>query len=49
MLAQTIASLDNAELEESAVLAVELLRLEDLNGDIDMFPYNGAPIRGDGR
>lgn len=50
VLAQTIASLDgNAALEESAVLAVELLRLEDLNGDIDMFPYNGAPMRGDGK
>jgi hypothetical protein len=50
VLAQTIASLDgNAALEESAVLAVELLRLEDLNGDIDVFPYNGAPIRGDGK
>lgn len=50
MLAQTIASLDgNAELEESAVLAVELLRLEDLNGDIAMFPYNGAPMRGNGQ
>lgn len=49
VLAQTIASLDNPALEESAVLAVELLRLEDLNGDIDMFPYNGAPIRGDGK
>lgn len=50
VLAQTIASLDgNAELEESAVLAVELLRLEDLNGDIAMFPYNGAPMRGNGK
>lgn len=51
VLAQTIASLDadgNAELEESAVLAVELLRLDDLNGDIAMFPYNGAPMRGNG-
>ncbi|KAH6642344.1 temperature dependent protein affecting M2 dsRNA replication-domain-containing protein [Boeremia exigua] len=50
VLAQTIASLDgNAELEESAVLAVELLRLEDLNGDIAMFPYNGAPMRGNAK
>lgn len=50
VLAQTIASLDgNAELEESAMLAVELLRLEDLNGDVSMFPYNGAPMRGNGQ
>lgn len=50
VLAQTIASLDgNAELEESAVLAVELLRLDDLNGDISIFPYNGAPMRGNGQ
>lgn len=50
VLAQTIATLDgNAELEESAMLAVELLRLEDLNGDIAMFPYNGAPMRGNGQ
>lgn len=50
MLANTVASLDGrAELEESAVLAVELLRLEDLNGDINMFPYNGAPMRGNGK
>lgn len=49
VLWQTIASLDNAELEESAVLAVELLRLEDLNGDISMFPYNGAPMRGNAK
>jgi hypothetical protein len=50
VLANTIASLDGrAELEESAVLAVELLRLEDLNGDINMFPYNGAPMRGNGK
>ncbi|KAF9700807.1 hypothetical protein EKO04_002054 [Ascochyta lentis] len=50
VLAQTIASLDGrAELEESAVLAVELLRLEDLNGDINMFPYNGAPMRGNAK
>lgn len=49
VLAQAIASLDgNAALEESAVLAVELLRLDDLNGNIDMFPYNGAPMRGNG-
>jgi hypothetical protein len=40
----------NAELEEGAVLAVELLRLGVLNADIGMFPtYNGAPMRGTGK
>lgn len=35
------------ELEEAAVLAVELTRLGLLNADITMFPaYNGAPMRG---
>ncbi|KAI8932015.1 hypothetical protein NX059_010909 [Plenodomus lindquistii] len=35
------------ELEEAAVLAVELLRMGVLTPDINMFPsYNGAPMRG---
>ena len=35
------------ELEEAAMLAVELLRLNILTADIHMFPtYNGAPMRG---
>ncbi|KAF2126461.1 PIN domain-like protein [Dothidotthia symphoricarpi CBS 119687] len=47
-LATVIASLKGrAELEDAAVLAVEMLRLGLLNGDINMFPeYNGAPMRG---
>ena len=35
----------NKELEEAAVMAVELLRLGILN-DSNMFHYNGAPMRG---
>lgn len=48
VLATVIASLKGqAELEEAAVLAVELLRLGLLTADINMFPaYNGAPMRG---
>lgn len=48
VLATVIASLKGkAELEDGAVLAVEMMRLGLLNGDINMFPeYNGAPIRG---
>lgn len=35
------------DLEDAAVVAVELLRLGSLNADITMFPtYNGAPMRG---
>ncbi|KAL5115557.1 hypothetical protein ACEQ8H_006533 [Pleosporales sp. CAS-2024a] len=35
------------ELEDAAVIAVELLRMGTLNADISMFPtYNGAPMRG---
>lgn len=35
------------ELEEAAVLAVELLRLNMLTAEVGMFPsYNGAPMRG---
>ncbi|KAF2009073.1 hypothetical protein BU24DRAFT_90435 [Aaosphaeria arxii CBS 175.79] len=38
----------NADLEEAALAAVELLRLGVLNADPAMFPnYNGAPIRGE--
>lgn len=37
-----------SELEEAAVVAVELIRLGVLNSDINMFPtYNGAPMRGE--
>ena len=39
----------NPELEEAAVIAVELLRLGMLNADAAMFPYDGAPIRGSGK
>jgi len=35
------------ELEEAAVVAVELIRLGLLNSDLDMFPYKGAPMRGE--
>lgn len=35
------------EMEEAAVVVVELLRLNLLNSDLDMFPYAGAPMRGD--
>lgn len=38
------------ELEDAAVIAVELLRLGSLNADITMFPtYNGAPMRGNSK
>jgi hypothetical protein len=37
----------NSQLEEAAVIAVELIRLGVLNSDLDMFPYNGAPMRGE--
>ncbi|KAF2825791.1 PIN domain-like protein [Ophiobolus disseminans] len=38
---------DRPDLEEGVFIAVELLRLGILNGDINMFPtYNGAPMRG---
>ena len=51
VLATVIANLKGkADLEDAAVLAVELLRLDLLNGDISMFPtYNGAPMRGEGK
>ncbi|KAJ4355560.1 uncharacterized protein N0V89_003578 [Didymosphaeria variabile] len=37
------------ELEEAVVVAIELIRLGVLNWDLDMFPYNGAPMRGETR
>jgi hypothetical protein len=47
VLATVIAALKGkTALEEAAILAVELLRLGMLNSD-DMFPYNGAPMRGE--
>jgi len=48
VLVKVMASLKGKpELEEAAVLAVELLRLGVLTSDINMFPsYNGAPMRG---
>ena len=48
ILVTVIAGLKGqAQLEEAAVLAVELLRLGLLTADINMFPaYNGAPMRG---
>ena len=51
VLAKVIAGLNGKpELEEAAVLAVELLRMGLLTADINMFPtYNGAPIRGSSR
>lgn len=38
----------NSELEEAAVMAVELLRLGILNDDNMFQDYNGAPMRGTG-
>ncbi|KAH9871304.1 hypothetical protein IAQ61_005483 [Plenodomus lingam] len=48
VLVKVVAALKGKkELEEAAVLAVELLRLGILTPDINMFPsYNGAPMRG---
>ncbi|KAH8725801.1 temperature dependent protein affecting M2 dsRNA replication-domain-containing protein [Phaeosphaeriaceae sp. PMI808] len=48
MLVAVVAGLKGKpDLEEAAVIAVELLRLGNLNSDINMFPnYNGAPMRG---
>lgn len=50
MLVAVIAALDGKpQLEEAAFLAVELLRLDMLNGDKAMCaPYFGSPFRGDG-
>jgi hypothetical protein len=36
-----------SELEEAVVVAIELIRQGVLNWDLDMFPYNGAPMRGE--
>ena len=48
VLAATIAALaGKKELEEPAVIAIELLRLGLLNAD-NMFQYSGAPMRGTG-
>lgn len=51
VLVKVVAALKGKkELEEAALLAVELIRLGLLTGDITMFPsYNGAPIRGSGK
>jgi hypothetical protein len=48
VLAAAISGLKGKpELEDAAVVAVELLRMGTLNGEINMFPsYNGAPMRG---
>lgn len=37
------------ELEEAVIVAVELIRLGVLNWDEKMFPYQGAPMRGEGK
>jgi hypothetical protein len=48
VLATTIAALEGKpDLEEGAIVAVELIRLGVLNWKLDMFPYNGAPMRGE--
>ncbi|KAJ4295023.1 hypothetical protein N0V90_007031 [Kalmusia sp. IMI 367209] len=39
----------NPDLEEAVLEAIELIRLGVLNSDLDMFPYNGAPMRGETR
>jgi hypothetical protein len=48
VLATAISSLKGKpDLEDAAVVAVELLRMGTLNAEISMFPtYNGAPMRG---
>jgi hypothetical protein len=48
VLAAAISGLKGKpELEDAAVVAVELLRMGTLNAEINMFPtYNGAPMRG---
>jgi hypothetical protein len=47
-LAVVISALDgNPDLEEAALLAVELIRLGIIDWDANMFPnYHGAPSRG---
>lgn len=48
VLVKVIAALNGRpELEEAAIVAVELIRLGVLNWDEKMFPYQGAPIRGE--
>jgi hypothetical protein len=48
VLAAAISGLKGRpDLEDAAVIAVELLRFGSLNADAGMFPtYNGAPMRG---
>jgi hypothetical protein len=48
VLAAVITGLQGQpEREEAALLAVELIRMDLLTADINMFPtYNGAPMRG---
>ncbi|KAK3213851.1 hypothetical protein GRF29_28g1203786 [Pseudopithomyces chartarum] len=47
VLKSTITALKGkSELEEAALVAIELIRLGVLNWDLSMFPYNGAPMRG---
>jgi hypothetical protein len=48
VLVAAIAGLKGrSDLEDATVIAVELLRLGTLTGEINMFPtYNGAPMRG---
>ena len=49
MLKSAITALKGkSELEEAALVAIELIRLGVLNWDMSMFPYNGAPMRGQG-
>jgi hypothetical protein len=49
VLKSTITALKGKpELEEAALVAIELIRLGVLNWDLSMFPYNGAPMRGQG-
>ena len=49
VLATTIAALNGKpELEEAAIIAVELARLDLLNARY-MFNYGGAPMRGTGK
>lgn len=49
VLATTIAALNGKpELEEAAIIAIELARLNLLNAK-NMFNYGGAPMRGTGK
>ncbi|KAK7192192.1 XPG domain-containing protein [Paraphaeosphaeria sporulosa] len=50
VLKTAIAALQGkSELEEATVVAIELIRQGVLNWELDMFPYNGAPMRGETR